>query len=81
MRTRRRARFTIAAATATLIVAAVPCIGTAESPGVLIAADEQELHVAEPALLTTVAVHGGELVTAGQLLFEARSPELDHTLR
>lgn len=76
-----RAAFTGASLAGLLILAITPCLTTIESPGVLVAGNEQELHVPAPARLTNVAVSEGQSVKAGDLLFEAASPELDYKLR
>lgn len=58
-----------------------PWITTVESPAVLVAAEEQEIHLPVAAIVTRIAVAEGERVAAGQVLFEARAPDIEHQLR
>lgn len=77
----RRAWLTAAACSTAAIAFFTPCLRSVESPGVLVAGDEQEIHVPEPARVTAVSVREGQQVKAGDLLFEAVSPDLDQKLR
>ena len=47
----------------------------------LVAGQEQELHVPVAAVLTSVGVREGQRVQAGDLLFEASAPDLEHKYR
>lgn len=76
----RTSLVTFAAAAAALVAAFVPWIATVESPAVLVAASERELHVPAPALITRVAVANGAQVEQGAVLYESRSPRLEHEL-
>lgn len=78
---RPRAAVTAAAAGLCVVLAASPCLTTVESPGVLVAGEEQELHLPAPAKLIKIAVREGQQVAAGDQLFEAVSPDLDNKLR
>lgn len=81
MRGAPRARITAAVAFGITVLLVTPCLSTIESPGVLIAGEEQEIHVPSAAKLTAIAVVPGQTVRAGDVLFEAESAELDHELR
>lgn len=80
MRGSWRARLTATAAACALILLCTPCLSTIESPGVLVAGEEQEVHLSSAARLTSVNVKPGQIVQAGDVLFEAESGELDHEL-
>ena len=66
-------------AVAALFVVA-PSIRGVDSPGVLVAAEEQDLHLPVAATLIRVAVTNHQLVEKGQVLFEAASIDLDYRL-
>lgn len=76
----RRALWACAAICAAALLC-VPWAGSIESPAVLVAAAEQELHFPAPARVSNVPVREGMPVEAGELLFEAASPDLDSKLR
>lgn len=76
----RRAWITAAACGLGAIAFFTPCLRSVESPGVLVAGEEQEIHLPVPARLKAVAVHEGQQIKAGDVLFEAVSPELDYKL-
>lgn len=76
-----RARITAGLAGCGLLLLCTPCFTTVESPGVLVAVEEQEIHLPSPARLTAVSVKPGQLVQAGEVLFEAESTVLNHELR
>lgn len=77
----RRTIWTAGATACGAVALCTPWISTIESPAVLVASAEQAIHLPVPARITKLAVTGGQSVEAGQVLFEARSPELDHKLR
>lgn len=76
----RRAFASAAGVVAVLAGGLVPWIASVESPAVLVAAEEQEIHLPVAAMITRIAVTDGERVAAGQVLVEARSPEVEHRL-
>lgn len=75
-----RAALTAGALGASLILLCSPIVRTVESPGVLVAAEEQELHLPRAARLETIAAKEGDFVGEGQILFKAVSPELDQQI-
>lgn len=81
IRLKPRAFVTAGAVAAGFVAFCLPLISTVESPGVLVAGQEQELHVPVAAVLTSVGVREGQQVQAGDLLFEASAPDLEHKYR
>lgn len=81
IRLQPRALVTGGIAAAALAAFCLPLITTVESPGVLIAGQEQQLHVPVSAVLTSVRVQEGQRVESGDLLFESKSPDLEHEHR
>lgn len=77
----RRAVVTCGLAVGAIALAMMPIIRGVDSPGVLVAAEEQDLHLPVAAMLVKVAAREGERVEKGDVLFEATSPDLDHRLR
>jgi putative peptide zinc metalloprotease protein len=75
-----RAAATGLTAASAVMLFCCPIVRTVEVPAVLLAANEQEIHLPYPAQLTKVAVRTGDRVKAGQVLFAARSPDLEHRL-
>jgi putative peptide zinc metalloprotease protein len=81
IRLQPRAFVTAGACTAALAAFCLPLIKTVESPGVLLAGQEQQLHVPVSAMLTAVRAQEGQRVQAGDVLFEASAPDLEHKYR
>lgn len=77
----RRALITGGVVMATLLLTVAPIIRGVDSPGVLVASNEQDLHLPVAATLVRIAVAESQHVNAGQVLFEAVSPDLDQRLR
>lgn len=76
----RRALLTAAACAALATLFCLPLVRSVQTPGVLVAVAEQEVHVPSAAMLTKVAVTEGQIVAAGDVLFEAVAPDLEHKL-
>lgn len=81
IRRSRRARWTGAACAAAMTLFVVPWLGTVDMPAVMAPEREEALHVAAPAELTYVSSVAGLRVSAGDVLFAARSPELERQLQ
>lgn len=79
---KRRPRALITGFTAATAIVAFfcPIVRTVEVPAIMLASNEQEIHLPFPAKLSTVAVRSGDPVKAGQVLFTAHSPDLEHRL-
>jgi len=77
----RRSLATGCAVMAGLVLAVAPVVRGVDNPGVLVALNEQDLHLPVAATLTRVSTGEGGFVEQGQVLFEAQSPELDQRLR
>lgn len=80
IKARPRAALTACATAGLLAAFFTPWVATIESPAVLVAAAEQEVHAPAPAVITSVGVHPGDFVRQGQILFTARAPDLEHEL-
>ncbi len=76
----RRARFVGAAALAMLGVAVVPWSTRVNIPAVLEAADIARIYPQRSGVVTKVLVKAGDRVTAGQVLLEMQSAELQHRI-
>lgn len=81
IRLRPRAFVTAGVSAAALAAFCLPLITTVQSPGVLVAGQEQQLHVPVSAMLTEVRVSEGQRVKSGDVLFEATAPDLMHKYR
>jgi putative peptide zinc metalloprotease protein len=64
-----------------LVLTVAPVIRGVDSPGVLVSFNEQDLHLPVAATLTRVSSVEGGYVEQGQVVFEAKSPDLDQRLR
>jgi putative peptide zinc metalloprotease protein len=73
----RRSRASLAVVLMALVLMMVPWISSVEAPSVLVAGDEEQVHLPYPALLSKIAVRNGEAVEKGQILFVAASVDLD----
>ena len=80
IRMRRRSLGTAVAAALSAVLLFVPLLHHVETGAVLVAANEAPIHLSAPARVDSVHVTGGQLVTEGQLLVVASSPELESRL-
>ncbi|WP_148717616.1 HlyD family efflux transporter periplasmic adaptor subunit [Chitinolyticbacter meiyuanensis] len=76
----RATRRTLVLAVVALLVVVLPWRGGVRAPAVLSASESQALYAAETAKLRGAAATEGSRVTAGQLLAQLDSPELDFRL-
>lgn len=72
-----RFRWTVGGAALISIVLFAPWLTRTEGVAVLTAANEEAVYLPFPAMLTSVSIKNGQLVNANELLFRARSPEIE----
>lgn len=75
-----RAKWTATAIAVAIVAFLVPWIGSADVAAVLTAKHEVALHVPASSQLVRIAVRDGDAVQVGDILFEARSPDLERQL-
>ena len=81
IKTGKRTLKTACSLAALIVVVCLPWITTVESPVLLAAATEQEVHAPIPAMIRAVHVKNGEHVPQGGVLFTAHSSQLAHDMR
>jgi putative peptide zinc metalloprotease protein len=77
---RRRIRWSMCLPVVALLTLCLPWLTVAEVPAVLQARVDEPIHLPIPAVIVETHVKDGQLVTAGQLLFVATSPDFEHQL-
>lgn len=60
-----------------LVVVCVPWMGVVEAPAVIVATEEEEIHLSQPAQLTSINVTEGQFVAKGDILFATASPDIE----
>ena len=75
-----RTRMTLAAAGVALLALIVPWSGAVIVPAVFEASDVVPVFPQRPAQVKSIAVTSGQFVSAGDILIETRSPDIEHEL-
>ncbi len=75
---RRRVRWAAGTFVASLAFLFIPWISTVEVPAVLVARNEEAIHLPFSARIASIDVVDGQIVEAGDLLFKATAVDLEH---